>query len=164
MVLLPQRTMKTDFSTDMEFLKDERKALRTTAERLVDEAEALLKPCAPNGEELEVIIERLQLTHRQLNDVDAAIEPLIFEQEADTQFATITLYGDEIVTSLSKLKSAVKSSRDETKVDSTNPNEDGTRMTGMTVKIKLPELGLTKLDGEKKKLAAIFRPIQNSDR
>lgn len=100
-------------STDiMEISKRKSKALRAQATHLVDEAEALPRSTAPNVEDLEVVIERLLFTQRQLNEADTAIEPLIPKQKADAEFATVIEYDDKIVTCLARLEAAVKWSSD----------------------------------------------------
>ncbi|KAK8765698.1 hypothetical protein V5799_031693 [Amblyomma americanum] len=84
-------TSKIDSSNDAE---KKRTALRTQTTCLVGEVKALLKSTAANAEDLVVLIERLQLTYGELNNADTVIEPLISEQEADAEFATIIKHGD----------------------------------------------------------------------
>lgn len=88
----------------MDVLQKKRKTHRMQVTRLVGEANALLLSATPSVNDLEVLIERILLAHDQLNDVDAAIEPLITGQDAEAEFAHGIEYSDKIVMYLTKLK------------------------------------------------------------
>ncbi|XP_077548532.1 uncharacterized protein LOC144161808 [Haemaphysalis longicornis] len=83
----------------MELQKKKRKTLRAQVSRLIGEAEKLLPLPMPSVEELEVLIERLLLVEAQLKDVNAAIEPLLADEDAEDEFTHAIEYSDKIPTS-----------------------------------------------------------------
>lgn len=88
----------------MDVLKKKRKTHRTQVTRLLSEAQDLLQSATPTVDDLGILIERLSLARDQLNHVDAAIESLISERDAEAEFTQVIDYNDKIVTCPAKLK------------------------------------------------------------
>ncbi|KAL1438962.1 hypothetical protein MTO96_047607 [Rhipicephalus appendiculatus] len=70
----------------MERLKKKRSALRTQATKLISEADSSLEAT------LNVLSARLGAL--QLNEVDAAVEPLVPDEEAEENYARTIAYND----------------------------------------------------------------------
>ncbi|XP_077553123.1 uncharacterized protein LOC144167838 [Haemaphysalis longicornis] len=136
----------------MELQKKKRKTLRAQVSRLIGEAEKLLPLPMPSVEELEVLIERLLLVEAQLKDVNAAIEPLLADEDAEDEFTHAIEYSDKIVTCLARLKSRVKRSCNNNSGGG-NPEQgsDAIRARAATAaKVKLPKLELLKFNGNRR--------------
>lgn len=133
----------------MEVQKKKRKTLRAQVSRLVGEAEKLLPLPTPSVEELEVLIERLLLVEAQLKEVNAAIEPLLTDEDAEEEFTHTIGYSDKIVTCLARLRGRVKRSSDNYNAGGGN-SEERTIRTTTAAKIKLPKLELLKFNGNRR--------------
>ncbi|KAL1427939.1 hypothetical protein MTO96_017058 [Rhipicephalus appendiculatus] len=86
----------------MERLKKKRSALRTQATKLISEADSSLEAQADEAT-LNVLSARLGALLTQLNEVDAAVEPLVPDEEAEENYARTIAYNDRIVTYVARL-------------------------------------------------------------
>ncbi|XP_077544540.1 uncharacterized protein LOC144157244 [Haemaphysalis longicornis] len=106
----------------------------------------------PSVEELEVLIEGLLLVEAQLKDVNAAIEPLLTEEDAEDEFTHAIEYSDKIVTCLARLKGRVKRSCNNNSGGG-NSEQDSNAIRARTptaAKVKLPKLELLKFNGNRR--------------
>ncbi|KAM7314116.1 uncharacterized protein ISCGN_003901 [Ixodes scapularis] len=133
-------------STILDVLKQKRRTHRTQGTGLIGEADALLLLATPSINDIEVLIDCIHLAHDQLNDVDAAIEPLITGQDAEVEFTHGIEYSDKIVTYLTKLKQKMKSAEGSRPARGQS-NEDRNGGSSVTSKIKLPKLKLIQFNG-----------------
>ncbi|KAL1421189.1 hypothetical protein MTO96_004200, partial [Rhipicephalus appendiculatus] len=86
----------------MERLKKKRGALRTQATKLIPEADSSLEAQADEAT-LNVLSARLGAVLTQLNEVDAAVEPFVPDEEVEENYARTIAYNDRIVTCVARL-------------------------------------------------------------
>ncbi|KAL1443546.1 hypothetical protein MTO96_045965, partial [Rhipicephalus appendiculatus] len=94
----------------MERLKKKRGALRTQATKLISEADSSLEAQADEAT-LNVLSARLGAVLTQLNEVDAAVEPLVPDEEAEENYARTIAYNDRIVTYVARLSQQAEAQR-----------------------------------------------------
>ncbi|KAG0420672.1 hypothetical protein HPB47_003361 [Ixodes persulcatus] len=85
----------------------------------------------------------------QLNEVDAAIEPLVPEREAEQNFVRTIEYSDRVVTCIATLQEELKEvrARAPRNLDSSVMHNNGNATT-TACRVKLPKLELLKFDGK----------------
>ncbi|KAL3188754.1 hypothetical protein MRX96_022256 [Rhipicephalus microplus] len=86
----------------MERLRKKRSALRSQAMKLISEADSSLEAQADEVT-LNVLSARLGALLTQLNEVDAAVEPLVPDKEVDENYARTIAYNDRIVACVARL-------------------------------------------------------------
>ncbi|KAK8782725.1 hypothetical protein V5799_015934 [Amblyomma americanum] len=134
----------------MDVLKKKRKAVRSQATRLTKETDDILAAEeAPTNEKVSVLLERLRLVKQQLNDVDAAIEPNVKDDEAEAEFEQVIEYGDKIATCICRLN-LKKEQTEQASKDKEIRFQATVGSASAAQRIKLPKLELTKFDGKRK--------------
>ncbi|KAK8765528.1 hypothetical protein V5799_031863 [Amblyomma americanum] len=134
----------------MDVLKKKRKAIRSQATRLTKETDDILAAEeAPTNEKVSVLLERLRLVKQQLNDVDAAIEPNVKDDEAEAEFEQVIEYGDKIATCICRLN-LKKEQTEQASKDKEIRFQATVGSASAAQRIKLPKLELTKFDGKRK--------------
>ncbi|KAK8773557.1 hypothetical protein V5799_011910 [Amblyomma americanum] len=134
----------------MDVLKKKRKAVRSQATRLTKETDDILAAEeAPTNEKVSVLLERLRLVKQQLNDVDAAMEPNVKDDEAEAEFEQVIEYGDKIATCICRLN-LKKEQTEQASKDKEIRFQATVGSASAAQRIKLPKLELTKFDGKRK--------------
>ncbi|KAK8773825.1 hypothetical protein V5799_011642 [Amblyomma americanum] len=134
----------------MDVLKKKRKAVTSQATRLTKETDDILAAEeAPTNEKVSVLLERLRLVKQQLNDVDAAIEPNVKDDEAEAEFEQVIEYGDKIATCICRLN-LKKEQTEQASKDKEIRFQATVGSASAAQRIKLPKLELTKFDGKRK--------------
>ncbi|XP_064480512.1 uncharacterized protein LOC135394016 [Ornithodoros turicata] len=137
----------------MSHLPKKRQVLRSQVTRIITEANSLLSGTGEATlDALDVLIERLQACHQQLNDVDAEIEHSEIEQ-SEEDFTRTYEYNDRVITCIARLK-CKKNGSVQTGIQTTST----TRSTA--VKVKLPKLELLKFDGKQRNWQAFWEQFQ----
>ncbi|KAK8772528.1 hypothetical protein V5799_024231 [Amblyomma americanum] len=134
----------------MDVLKKKRKAVRSQATRLTKETDDILAAEeALTNEKVSVLLERLRLVKQQLNDVDAAIEPNVKDDEAEAEFEQVIEYGDKIATCICRLN-LKKEQTEQASKDKEIRFQATVGSASAAQRIKLPKQELTKFDGKRK--------------
>lgn len=131
----------------MERLKKKRSALRTQATKLISEADSSLEAQADETT-LNVLSARLGALLTQLNEVDAAVEPLVPDEEAEENYARTIAYNDRIITYVARLSQQAGAQRANaiTAAEASRaPRNGNLRANGS--KVKLPKLELQRFSG-----------------
>ncbi|KAM7281930.1 uncharacterized protein ISCGN_002089 [Ixodes scapularis] len=133
----------------MERLKGKRTALRTQVTKLLSEIDSYIKSNEKNEKNLSISSARLGALQAQLNEVDAAIEPLVPEGEAEQNFVRTIEYNDRVVTCIATLQEELKEVRGSAprNLDSSPMSNNGNATT-TACRVKLPKLELHKFDGK----------------
>ncbi|XP_040071686.1 uncharacterized protein LOC120844133 [Ixodes scapularis] len=131
----------------MERLKGKRTALRTQVTNLLSEIDSYIESNEKNEKNLSISSARLGALQAQLNEVDAAIEPLVPEGEAEQNFVRTIEYNDRVVTCIATLQEELKEVRAGAprNLDSSPMNNNGNATT-TACRVKLPKLELHKFD------------------
>ncbi|XP_070378095.1 uncharacterized protein [Dermacentor albipictus] len=131
----------------MERLKRKRSALRAQVTKLISEAHFFLESHADEGA-LNVLSARLSALQTQLNEVDAAIEPLVQDQDAELNYVRTIEYNDRIVAHMAKLRQEAEKDllTKQAEMSATRAQTDGPT-AGPKCKLKLPKLELQRFSG-----------------
>lgn len=132
----------------MEQLKGKRTALQTQVTKLLSEIDSYIKSNEKNEKNLSIFSARLGALQAQLNEVDAAIEPLVPE-EAEQNFVQTIEYNDQVLTYIATLQEELKEvrARAPQNSDSSAMHNNGNATT-TACRVKLPKLELHKFDGK----------------
>lgn len=132
----------------MERLKGKRTALRAQVTKLLTEIDSYIESNEKNEKKLSISPAGIGALQAQLNEVDADIEPLIPEGEAEQNFVRTIEYSDRVVTCIAQLQEELKEVRATAprNLDSP-PIHNGNRAT-TACRVKLPKLELHKFDGK----------------
>ncbi|KAL3210404.1 hypothetical protein MRX96_037174 [Rhipicephalus microplus] len=146
----------------MERLKKKRSALRSQPTKLISEADSSLEAQADEAT-LNVLSARLGALLKQLNEVDAAVEPLVPDEEVDENYARTIAYNDRIVACVAMLnqQAGVQRANDITAAAASRPPSDGNlRANGS--KVKLPKLELRRFSGTATECQSLWKQYQQA--
>ncbi|KAM7303336.1 uncharacterized protein ISCGN_013297, partial [Ixodes scapularis] len=123
-----------------------RKVLRTQTTRLMNECnERLNQQLTP--EDANVLHDRLTGLKVELNDVNNEIEPLVPDQDSETEFTQVFEYNDRITACLSRLAHRGRTGfPNQQSPPITDKNDNPTGAT-TRIRVKLPKLELMKFNG-----------------
>ncbi|KAG0425818.1 hypothetical protein HPB47_027036 [Ixodes persulcatus] len=132
----------------MERLKQKRKIQLSQVTKALSEIDAAVKREVLAEEELRILLARLNTIHGQLNETDAAIEPLLTYGEAEQEYARTIEYNDRFVAYSARLSFKITIASADGARTSDRTRRSGNESFGSSAKVKLPELELLRFNGD----------------
>ncbi|KAG0438083.1 hypothetical protein HPB47_017152 [Ixodes persulcatus] len=126
----------------MQRLKQKRKIRRSQVTKVLSEIDAAVEREVLAEEELRILLARLSTIHGQLNETDAAIEPLLTDGEAEQEYARTIEYNDRVVAYSARLSFKITITSADGAKTSDRTSRSGNESSGSSAKVKLPKLKL----------------------